>query len=37
MKVRASEKPICEKGKVIQRKGKEKVICENTKKKQKQG
>jgi large subunit ribosomal protein L36 len=37
MKVRASVKPICEKCKVIRRKGKVVVICENPKHKQKQG
>ena len=37
MKVRASVKPICEKCKVIKRKGKVMVICENTKHKQRQG
>ena len=40
MKVRASVKPvkpICEKCKVIKRKGKVMVICENPKHKQKQG
>ena len=37
MKVRASVKPICEKSKVIMRKGKVMVICENPKHKQKQG
>ena len=37
MKVRASVKPICEKCKVIKRKGKVMVICENSKNKQKQG
>ena len=31
MKVRASVKPICEKCKVIKRKGKVMVICENPK------
>ena len=36
MKVRASVKPICEKCKVIKRKGKVMVICENPKHKQKQ-
>ena len=35
MKVRASVKPICEKCKVIKRKGKVMVICENPKHKQK--
>ncbi len=34
MKVRASVKPICEKCKVIKRKGKVMVICENPKHKQ---
>ena len=37
MKVRASVKPICEKCKVIKRKGKVMVSCENPKHKQKQG
>ncbi len=37
MKVRASVKPICEKCKVIRRKGKVMVICENLKHKQVQG
>jgi large subunit ribosomal protein L36 len=37
MKVRPSVKPICEKCKVIRRKGHVMVICENPKHKQKQG
>ena len=37
MKVRASVKPSCDKWKVIKRKGKVMVICENPKHKQKQG
>ena len=37
MKVRASVKPICEKCKIIRRKGAVMVICENQKHKQKQG
>jgi ribosomal protein L36 len=37
MKVRSSVKPICEKCKVIKRKGRVMVICENPKHKQKQG
>ena len=37
MKVRASVKPICVKCKVIKRKGILRVICENPKRKQKQG
>ena len=37
MKVRASVKPICEMRKIIRRKGKIMVICENPKHKQKQG
>lgn len=37
MKVRSSVKPICEKCKVIKRKGKVMVICENPKHKQTQG
>ena len=36
MKVRASVKKICDKCKIIKRKGKVMVICENTKHKQKQ-
>ena len=36
MKVRPSVKPICEKCKIIRRKGKVMVICENPKHKQKQ-
>jgi large subunit ribosomal protein L36 len=36
-KVRPSVKPICEKCKIIRRKGKVMVICENPKHKQKQG
>ena len=36
MKVRPSVKPICEKCKVIKRKGRIMVICENPKHKQKQ-
>lgn len=36
MKVRPSVKPICEKCKVIKRKGKVMVICENPKHKQRQ-
>ena len=35
MKVRPSVKPICDKCKVIRRKGKVMVICENPKHKQK--
>ena len=35
MKVRPSVKPICEKCKIIRRKGKVMVICENPKHKQK--
>lgn len=34
MKVRASVKPICEKCKVIKRKGRVMIICENPKHKQ---
>ena len=37
MKKRPSVKPICKKCKVIRRKGKVMVICENTKHKQSQG
>ncbi len=37
MKVRASVKKICDKCKIIKRKGKVTVICENPKHKQKQG
>ena len=37
MKVRPSVKPICDKFKVIRRKGKVMVICEHPKHKQKQG
>jgi len=37
MKVKPSVKKICEKCKVIKRKGKIMVICENPKHKQKQG
>ena len=36
MKVRPSVKPICEKCKVIKRKGKIMVICDNPKHKQRQ-
>ena len=37
MKIRPSVKPICEKCKIIRRKGRVMVICENPKHKQKQG
>ncbi len=37
MKVRASVKKMCDKCKVIRRKGKVMIICENPKHKQKQG
>lgn len=37
MKVKASVKPICEKCKVIRRKGRIYVICSNPKHKQRQG
>ena len=37
MKVRPSVKPMCEKCKIIRRKGHVMVICENPKHKQKQG
>ena len=33
MKVKASVKPICEKCKVVKRKGKVRIICENPKNK----
>ena len=36
MKVRSSVKPICEKCKIIRRKGSIRVICENPKHKQRQ-
>ena len=36
-KVRPSVKPICEKCKIIKRKGRVMVICENPKHKQRQG
>ena len=36
MKVRPSVKPMCEKCKIIKRKGKVMVICENPKHKQRQ-
>ncbi|AAU07350.1 MULTISPECIES: 50S ribosomal protein L36 [Borreliaceae] len=36
MKVRASVKPICEKCKVIKRKGVLRIICDNLKHKQRQ-
>ncbi|ASQ29271.1 50S ribosomal protein L36 [Borrelia miyamotoi] len=36
MKVRASVKPICEKCKVIKRKGVIRIICNNLKHKQRQ-
>ena len=36
MKVRSSVKPICEKCKVIKRKGSIRIICENPKHKQRQ-
>ena len=36
MKVRSSVKPICEKCKIIKRKGSIRVICENPKHKQRQ-
>ncbi|QFI14614.1 50S ribosomal protein L36 [Borrelia sp. CA_690] len=36
MKVRASVKPICEKCKVIKRKGVLRIICNNLKHKQRQ-
>ena len=37
MKVRSSVKPICEKCKIVKRKGSIRVICENPKHKQRQG
>ena len=37
MKVRSSVKKICPKCKIVKRKGKIRVICENPKHKQKQG
>lgn len=37
VKVRSSVKPICEKCKVIKRKGAIRIICENPKHKQRQG
>jgi large subunit ribosomal protein L36 len=37
MKVRASVKKICDKCKIIRRKGRLYVICENPKHKQRQG
>ena len=37
VKVRSSVKPICEKCKIIRRKGSIRVICENPKHKQRQG
>ena len=37
MKVRASVKPMCEKCKIIKRKGILRVVCENPKHKQRQG
>ena len=37
MNVRASVKPMCEKCKIIKRKGRVMVICENAKHKQVQG
>ena len=37
MKGKPSVRPICEKGKVIRRKGRVMVICQNPKHKQRQG
>lgn len=37
MKVRASVKPICQKCKVIKRKGVVRVVCEDSRHKQRQG
>ena len=36
MKVRASVKPICDKGKVIRRAGVVRIVCDNPKHKQRQ-
>jgi large subunit ribosomal protein L36 len=37
MKVRASVRKICEKCKIIRRKGRVRILCENKRHKQKQG
>ena len=37
MKVKASVKKMCEKCKIVKRKGTVRIICENTKHKQRQG
>jgi len=37
MKVRPSVKPMCEKCKIVKRKGRVMIICENPKHKQRQG
>ena len=37
MKVRTSVKPICDKGKIIRRRGIVRIICTNPKHKQRQG
>jgi large subunit ribosomal protein L36 len=37
MKVRTSVKPICDKCKIIKRRGVIRIVCENSKHKQKQG
>jgi len=37
MKVRASVRPICQKCKIVRRKGVVRIICENPKHKQRQG
>ena len=37
MKVRASVKPMCEKCKIVRRKGTVRVVCKNPKHKQRQG
>ena len=37
MKIKPSVKPICPKCKIVRRKGKVYVICENPKQKQRQG
>jgi len=37
MKVRASVKPMCERCKIVRRKGTVRVVCKNPKHKQRQG
>lgn len=37
MKVRASVKPICNKCKIVKRRGRVYIVCENPKHKQRQG